>query len=86
MYTTDHAPRIDNGRYTSQYAAEKAGGLYDMVLMACARARELKKHTSADTARSLICAAISDVEQGKVGRDYLIKHQKDVVNQYRKYK
>lgn len=86
MYTTDHAPRVDKGRYTSQLAAEKAGGLYDMVLMASARARELKKHSSADTARSLITAAIADVEDGKVGRDYLIKHQKDVATQYRKYK
>lgn len=86
MYTTDYTSRADTGRYTSQLAAKKAGGLYDMVLMACARARELKKHRSADTARSLITTAIADVEDGKVGRDYLIKHQKDVTTQHRKYK
>jgi hypothetical protein len=77
---------VDKGRYTSQLAAQKAGGLYDMVLIASARARELKKHQSADTARSLISAAISDVEDGIAGREYLIKHQKDIVSQHRRHK
>jgi hypothetical protein len=86
MYTTDHSPSTNDSNYSSQLAAEKAGGLYIMVLMACARARELKKHTSADTARSLITAAIADVENGKVGKEYLIKHQKDATPQYRKHK
>lgn len=78
--------QVDKGRYTSQEAARKAGGLYDLVLMASARARELKKHQSAETARTMIVAALGDVEDGKVGREYLRKHQKDSVSQYRKHK
>ena len=38
-------PRNMNG-LTSQGAAEAIGSRYDMVLVACARARELKKNYS----------------------------------------
>ena len=74
----------DKGRYTSEEAAKKVGGLYDLVLIASARARELKKHHSAETARSFVVQAITDVEEGKAGREYLKKHQKSIANQYRK--
>ena len=86
MFTYDSVARVDKGRYTSEAAAKKAGGIYDLVLIASARARELKKHHSKDTARTCIVAAIGDVEDGKAGREYLIKHQKDIANQYRKQK
>jgi DNA-directed RNA polymerase subunit K/omega len=76
----------DKGRYTSQEAAKKVGGIYDLVLIASARARELKKHKNADTARSMIVEALADVEDGKIGKDYLRRHQKDIANQYRKHK
>lgn len=78
--------RIDKGRYTSQEAANKVGGLYDLVIIASARARELKKIKSADTARSMIVPALADVEDGKVGREYILKHQRDIAKQYRKGK
>jgi DNA-directed RNA polymerase subunit K/omega len=78
--------RVDKGRYTSQEAANKVGGIYNLVLIASARARELKKHQSADTARTMIVAALADVEDGKVGADYLRRHQKDIDKQYRKGK
>jgi DNA-directed RNA polymerase subunit K/omega len=78
--------RVDKGRYTSQEAASKVGGLYNLVLIASARARELKKIKSAETARSMVVAALADVEDGKVGREYLLKHQRDIAKQYRKSK
>ena len=77
---------IDKGRYTSQEAAKKVGGLYDLVIIASARARELKKIKSAETARSMIVTALADVEDGRVGREYLLKHQRDIAKQYRKGK
>ena len=75
---------IDKGRHTSEEAAKKAGSLYDLVLIASARARELKKNNSAETARSFVVQAITDVEEGRAGREYLKKHQKSIANQYRK--
>lgn len=78
--------RKDKGRYTSQEAASKAGSIYDLTLIASARARELKKNKSGESARNFILQAISDVEDGKVGREYLKKHQKDILNQYRRHK
>ena len=78
--------QVDKGRFTSQEAAKKVGGLYDLVIIASARARELRKIKSADTARSMIVPALADVEDGKVGKEYMLKHQKDIAKQYRKSK
>ena len=77
---------VDKGRYTSQEAASRVGSIYDLTLIASARARELKKTKSGESARNFILQAISDVEDGKVGREYLKKHQKDILNQYRRHK
>ena len=77
---------VDKGRYTSQEAARKAGNLYDLIIIASARARELKKNKSGESARNFVIQAITDVEEGRVGKEYLKKHQKDILNQYRKRK
>ena len=77
---------VDKGRYTSQEAASKVGSIYDLTLIASARARELKKNKSGESARNFVIQAISDVEEGKAGREYLKKHQKDILNQYRRHK
>ena len=78
--------QVDKGRFTSQDAAKKVGGLYDLVIIASARARELKKIKSADTARSMIVPALADIENGKIGKEYLLKHQRDIARQHRKSK
>ena len=60
---------------TSQGAAEAIGSRYDMVLVACARARELKRNHAAriiSTDGSLV-TALMEIEQGQVGQDYLQK-------------
>jgi DNA-directed RNA polymerase omega subunit len=60
---------------TSQRAAEAIGSRYDMVLIACARTRELKRNHAAriiSTDGSMV-TAIMEIEQGEVGDDYLQK-------------
>lgn len=62
-------------RITSQKAAEMVGNKFDLVLIASARARELKR---GDMPR-VICnngplvTALREIEEGKVGREYLSK-------------
>jgi DNA-directed RNA polymerase omega subunit len=60
---------------TSQRAAEAIGSRYDMVLIACARARELKRNHAPRiaTTDSSTVTAIMEIEQGLVGNDYLQK-------------
>lgn len=60
---------------TSQGAATAIGSRYDMVLVACARTRELKRNHTAriiSTEGSLV-TALMEIEQGLVGDDYLQK-------------
>ena len=63
---------LDRGRYTSEEAANKIGNRYDLILVATARAREIKKEKHG-SARSSILVALEEIEDGKVGREYL-KH------------
>jgi DNA-directed RNA polymerase omega subunit len=60
---------------TSQLAAKAAGGLYDLILIASVRARELKsghapKIVSKDGST---VTALREIEEGHIGRDYLNK-------------
>jgi DNA-directed RNA polymerase omega subunit len=60
---------------TSQRAAEAIGSRYDMVLIACARTRELKRNhaTRIISTDGSMVTAIMEIEQGLVGDDYLQK-------------
>ena len=62
---------------TSQKAIAMIGNKFDMVLIAAARARELKrgkKSTMAGAdASSPIVTALTEIEVGLVGREYLRK-------------
>jgi len=60
----------DFGRYTSEKAALQIGNLYDMVLVASLRAREMKKKKFNLPTRETL-AAVREIEEGKVGREYL---------------
>ena len=64
---------MDRGRYTSEDAAKMIGNRYEMVLVATARARELKKENHS-VAKSNILTALEEIEDGKVGREYLHKY------------
>lgn len=66
---------LDRGRYTSEDAVNKIGNRYDLVLVATARAREIKKEKHG-SARSSILTALEEIEDGKVGREYLAQYAK----------
>ena len=64
-------------RITSQEAAKAAGGQYDLILIAARRVRELRNGWHAEISnphRSEIITALREIEQGKIGRDYLVKN------------
>ena len=62
-------------RITSQKAAEAVGNRFDLVLIASARARELKRGYKA----KVVCnnapavTALREIEEGLIGREYLKK-------------
>jgi DNA-directed RNA polymerase subunit K/omega len=73
---------------TSQEAAAQVGGVYDMILIASTRARELRSgHAPQVTESHGVCVtAMLEIEQGKVGRDYLLKPSaQDNQRQRRRY-
>ena len=65
-------------RYTSEDAVAKIGNRFDLVLVASTRARELKRgHLPliiSDNGPAV--TALNEIEQGKIGREYLKKVQK----------
>lgn len=65
----------DHGRFTSEAAVEKLGNRYNLVLVASARARELKKESNGN-AKHLITTALREVQEGKIGNEYLQKFAK----------
>jgi DNA-directed RNA polymerase subunit K/omega len=71
---------------TSQQAAAQVGGVYDMILIASARARELKSgHAPQVPGRHGACVtAMLEIEQGRVGRDYLLKPTAHEKQQHRR--
>jgi DNA-directed RNA polymerase subunit omega len=61
---------------TSQAAAEAVGNRYDLVLIAARRVRELHRGDAIrvdETRHGTTLTALMEIEQGKVGRDYLYK-------------
>ena len=62
-------------RITSQAAVEMVGNRYDLVLIASLRARELKRGHAPLVSKvsGFNVTALREIEQGKVGREYLEK-------------
>jgi DNA-directed RNA polymerase omega subunit len=60
---------------TSQLAAKAAGGLYDLILIASVRARELKSGHAPKivTKDGSTVTALREIEEGHIGREYLNK-------------
>jgi DNA-directed RNA polymerase subunit omega len=60
-------------RISSQKAAEAVGNRYDLILIASARVRELRKghRPKMETKNGPVVTALSEIEDGHVGRDYL---------------
>jgi len=66
-------------RITAEIAANKIGNKYDMILIAAARARELKRGHAPKmaTKNKPIVSAIREIEHGLIGREYLRKLRND---------
>jgi DNA-directed RNA polymerase subunit omega len=62
-------------RITSQKAAEAVGNRFDLVLIAAARVRELKRGHAAKVLcdNGPMVTALREIEAGLVGREYLKK-------------
>lgn len=64
-------------RITSEQASRQVGSKYDLILIASRRVRELRHGHApliADPHDSAIITALREIEQGKIGRDYLMKN------------
>ena len=64
-------------RITSEEASRQVGSKYDLVLIASRRVRELRNGhapTITDSHPSAIITALREIEQGQVGREYLLKN------------
>ena len=63
-------------RISSELAVAAVGNKYDLVLIASRRVRELRngwKPEISDSHANEIITALREIEQGKIGRDYLHK-------------
>lgn len=64
-------------RITSEEASRQVGSKYDLILIASRRVRELRNGhapTIANPHASAIITSLREIEQGKIGRDYLLKN------------
>ncbi len=66
-------------RITSEDAVAAVGNRYDLVLIASIRARELRRNHAPKivSKNGPLVTAIREIEQGKVGREYLEKIRKN---------
>jgi DNA-directed RNA polymerase subunit K/omega len=66
---------MSNSRNTSEAAVLAVGNRYDLILIASARARELKRGHIAKVsgAGGITATVLMEIEQGKIGREYLKK-------------
>jgi DNA-directed RNA polymerase subunit omega len=62
-------------RLTSELAAQRIGGKYDLVLVASRRARELNRgwRPLIQCNNGVAVTALREIEAGLIGRDYLLK-------------
>ena len=69
---------MNNSRalYCNQDAVEKIGNIYDVVLIAACRYRELKRGyiPMVKTKLGPIGTTLTEIEQGIIGRDYIVKN------------
>jgi DNA-directed RNA polymerase subunit omega len=65
-------------RITSERAVAAVGNRFDLVLIATQRARELKNGSRPliSSKNGAVVTALKEIEEGKVGREYLLKLQK----------
>lgn len=65
-------------RITSEDAVRAVGNKYDLILIASRRVRELRNgwlpHITPKKGENATITALREIEQGHVGRDYLLKN------------
>ena len=77
-------------RISSEKAAKKLGSIYNMIIIAAARARELNRGDSPKiiSSNKSIITAIREIEENKIGIEYLRKinngHNRKSKNRNRK--
>ena len=75
-------------RITSEEAANAVGNRYDLVLIASRRVRELRQgwapHVTPKKGENATVLALREIEQGHVGRDYLLKNTDIDVSRHRR--
>jgi DNA-directed RNA polymerase subunit omega len=69
---------MERSRTTSHEVYDQVGGLFNLVLIASIRTRELKRgHLPLVISKNgPIMTALQEIEEGKVGSDYLLKLRK----------
>jgi DNA-directed RNA polymerase subunit omega len=69
---------MERSRTTSHEVYGQVGGLFNLILIASLRTRELKRgHLPMVTSKNgPIMTALQEIEEGKVGREYLLKLRK----------
>lgn len=62
-------------RITSEIASRQIGSAYDMILIASRRVRELRNGHAPMVEKRYgdLVTAVREIEEGKIGRDYLLK-------------
>jgi DNA-directed RNA polymerase subunit omega len=73
QYDQAQTDRVDG--LTSQLAVSMVGNRYDLVLIAAQRAKELRGGDlpKVVSKHGPVLTALKEIEQGKVGREYLLK-------------
>jgi DNA-directed RNA polymerase omega subunit len=69
MKTLSRGPSVDTEKCVTH-----VGGRFDLVLIATARAREIRRQHSASDKREHVhstVTALLEIQEGKVGREYL---------------
>lgn len=63
-------------RISSQKAVAAVGNQYDLVLIAARRARELRSgwYSTVTTDNDVCVTALREIEDGQIGRSYLLKN------------
>ena len=75
-------------RISSEKAAQAVGNRYDLILIASQRVRELKSghRAKVDIKAGPSVTALTEIEEGLVGRDYLKRVKEDIKNREKRFK
>ena len=78
--------KVSMARISSEKAVQAIGNRYDLILIAAQRVRELRNghRSKLDTKHGPILTALTEIEEGYVGREYL-KRIKDKSSKKEKF-